>query len=182
MLLKGAVVIYLAVKGFVSPPAAYDPVASANETKGLAIFIVALLAGIFFYFGRRWSRKKDAKGWMIVTILLLAALVASDQGFKHFKAKCTCQYFDQQLLIGNEYSPKGLAEAAKHLGGLPCEEMIMQFGSRYRLIWTENSFNACRRYLTLTYLLTFSVAAMGLLSVIQLVECYASKERKRNSR
>jgi hypothetical protein len=177
LLAQGGSMIFIAVKGFVIPSDAYDPVSNTSQAKNFALFIVAVLCGIFFYLGRTWSQKKAAKGWAIATVLFLIALIAADQIFKEFKATCTCHYSDQTILIGNKYSPLGEQDAAKHRGVRPCEDILMDFGSRMNLIWTQDSINTCRRYLTLTYLFTFSMAALCLLSVVQTISCYKSKRR-----
>lgn len=174
LLVQGASVICLAVAGFVNPPEIFDPIADTSETKRLAAFIVAVLAGIFFYLGRKWSRKKDAKGWVAATFILLATLIFSYQAFKSSKAECTCVYNSQTVLIGKDYTPQAGQYASKR-PPIPCETMLMDFAGRTSVIWTAESINACRQRLMLIYLLTFSAAALCILSVVQIIRCYEDK-------
>lgn len=178
LLVQGASVICFAVGGFVNPPDIFDPVASTDEAKRFAFFIVAVLAGVFFYFAQRWSRKKNAKGWMYVTIILLATLVTSDQIFKRFKAECTCGYNKQIVLIGNLYTPQGDHYSSKH-PGITCDVLLMDFAGRANTIWTADSINACRFRLILAYLFTFSTAALSLLSMLQIIRCYEDRKEAR---
>src|SRR6266850_185045 len=175
VLLQAASFVSLTVKGFVSPPEYFDPVATTSETKILAAFLVALLVGIFFYLGQRWSFRRNGKAWALATILLILALVASDQVFREFKVGCTCRYDNQTVLIGMEYTDLGSHDSAKHKGELPCEEILMNFAGKANLVWTAGSINSCRRKLTLAYLATFSVAALSMLSALQIVKCYKAR-------
>jgi multisubunit Na+/H+ antiporter MnhG subunit len=176
LLIQGAAFVSLAVTGFVSPPDYFDPVATTSETKRLAAFIVALLVGIFFYLGQRWSARGNAKGWALARTLLALMLVASNEAFREFKAHCTCRYDDQTVLIGIEYTDLGKHDFSQRQGGLPCEEILMNFAGKANLIWTAGSMNACRRKLTLTFLGTFSVAALSMLSTLQIVKCYKARK------
>lgn len=166
----------MAVKGFVSPPDYFDPVASTSETKRLAAFIAALLISVFFYFGQRWSLRSNAKGWAIATILFALALIVSNQIFRDFKSHCTCTYDAQTVLIGTEYTQVGMNNFAKHKGNLSCEDILMNVAGRADRIWTVGSINACRRNLMLLYLTTFSLAALSLLSALQIVKCQKARK------
>jgi hypothetical protein len=177
LLAQAAAGIVLTIKGFVSPPVYFDPIADTAEIKNLAVFIVIILVGIFIYLGQIWSSKKYAKVWAIVTPLLLVVLVASTLKFSQFKATCTCSYGDQILLIGKRYTPEGERDALKYLGTIPCNEILMNFAGRANRIWTEESINSCKHNLELAYLLTFSMAALSILSVLQIIKCLETKKQ-----
>jgi hypothetical protein len=171
LLVQAASLVSLTIRGFVNPPDYFDPVATASETKRFAAFIVALLIGVFFYFGHKWSLKKNARGWAFVTVVLALLLIGSDQIFREFKTDCTCRYDEQTILIGTEYTELGKSEYADDREAMPCEEIVMNFTGRVDFIWTPTSINSCRRKLTLSYLMTFSLAALSLLSALQIVKC-----------
>jgi len=178
LLVQAASFICLTVKGFISPPSYFDPVATAAETKRLAAFIVALIVSVFFYLSQRWSSRKHTKGWALITILMAFSLIASDQVFREFKSRCTCRYDEQTVLKGTEYTELGSQSVAKHRAVLPCEDILMNAAGQVNRIWTMESINSCRRNLTLAYLATFSLASLSLLSALQIVKCQKDSSHK----
>jgi hypothetical protein len=172
LLAQGAAFISLTIAGFVSPPSYFDPISSSLETRRLAVFISSLIVAIFFYLGHQFSLKKNARAWVVVTVLLALMLIASFQLFAEAKPQCICRVVGENVGIGTDYTDLGKRDAQKHPGGLPCDESLMNFGGRVERIWTAESIESCRRKLRLLYLTTYSTAALSMLSALQIVRCY----------
>ncbi len=172
LLIQAAAFVSLTIKGFVSTPTYFDPIASGSETTRLAGFIVALIVAIFFYLGHRWSFKKNAKGWVVATIVLAVLLVVAAQFFSESKARCSCRYGGEIVAIGTEYTDLGKQDSMKYPEGLPCEDSLMNFGGKAARIWSTQSISSCQRKLTLGYLATYITAALSMLSALQILRCY----------
>src|SRR5258706_13416993 len=115
--LQAASGICITVAGFVKPPAYFDPVASVSETKNLAVFVVAILILIFFYFAFRWSLRKHAKVWAIATVILLLLMIASDLLFRDLRANCICTYDGKPVLTGRQLTTIGEKDVEKKPAG-----------------------------------------------------------------
>ena len=176
LLAQAATFISLTVTGLISPPSYFGPASEASETKQLAAFITTLLVAIFFYLGHRLSVKRYAGIWVVITVVLAVTLVASVELFSQSKSHCVCQFLGEQVGIGTEYTDLGKNEALKNPGGLPCNEMLMNFQGKPERIWTGDSIDSCRSKLKLWFLTTYIAAVLSMLSGLQILRCVKAKK------
>lgn len=175
--MQAASAVSITIAGFVKPPTYFDPVATVSQTRRFAVFAVAILILVFFYFAYRWSLRKHGKAWAIITVLLLVAMAASELVFREIRASCICQYDGKPVLTGTQFTTLGKNDLEKKPGGIaPCEDLLMDFQGKTNLIWTTQSINTCRRSMLIAYWFTFSIAGLTVLSALQITRALRQKD------
>jgi hypothetical protein len=167
---QGAVFIATALTSVIKPLSIFNPVSGVTKVRGLAIFVVTILTGLFFYLNSKWGRKKDAKRWAIITLVSLVLSIVSFLAFQHLGDTRTCRHDEEIYIIGTELTPQG-ARYSSTMPGISCQQLLMDFTGKAEDIWTESSISQSRLLLSLSYLVCFSLASVCLLSLLQVIKC-----------
>jgi hypothetical protein len=85
-----------------------------------------------------------------------------------------CDYYGQILTIGTVYTQQGNANAIEN-PNISCETLLDNFIGKADEIWTIDSINFTKHLLTATYLLSFILLSLCILSAVQLTYCYTRK-------
>jgi hypothetical protein len=156
------------VGSFVLPP----PIGISPEDEKiwqrLGKFVVTILIGLMFIAARRWDKTRHFRGWAITAGPLLVLAVVSFLGYQGLLSSCTCTYGAERVVIGNLYTPQGLAYAQRNRG-ISCHDLLDDFAGKADDIWTEESINRSRMILAETYLSCLPLFAICLMAILQAV-------------
>lgn len=157
------------IGGILIPPSVLEPVISTGRAKGLAIFIVTVVVGLFLLISRRSKGQKAISRWLIATGFFLAFSIASFFIFLKVYADQTCMYAGHKVPIGTVYTAKGSSYVSENPHVNNCETLINDFVGKTNEIWTDESINNWRLILFALYLLTFVLMSLVVLSLIHLL-------------
>jgi hypothetical protein len=176
LLAQGGIFIVTALEAFIKPLSIFNPVAGMTKVRALSVFIVTVLAGLFFYLNSRWGRKKDSTRWAIITLVSLVLCITCFFAFQHFGDTRICQYDKTVYVIGTELTPQGAHHAVLN-PGISCKQFLMDFTGNVEDIWTDSSINQSRLLLSLSYIICFSLGSICVLSLLQIIKCVSSDQR-----
>jgi hypothetical protein len=177
ILAQGSVFIATVVTGFIKPLAIFNPVAGVTKVRALSVFVVAILTGLFFYLNSVWWRKKDTKKWAVITLVCLFLCVAGFLAFQNCTDTRTCEYSGDIYVIGTQLTAQAERHAALY-PGISCKQLLMDFAGRVEDVWTDASINQSRLLLSFWYLVSFSLASICLLSLLQVIKCLTMSRRR----
>jgi hypothetical protein len=165
--------------GFVLPP----PVGvTANDEKiwlRLGQFIIAILLGLVFLAGRRWSQSRHSLRWGGAALLFLTLAVAAFFRYQQLTLAWTGNYSGDRVVIGSVFTLQGLSYTAQN-PRISSDDLIFDFAGQTENIWTRESINRRRLLLAATYVSCLPLFTICLIAVVQAVQC-GSRMAKRNA-
>lgn len=170
LLLQFATVISTTVSGIITPPDSVERLNMTGQVKAFAVLIIAVVVGVFFFFASKWRFKKNARSWLITTIIFLALTIGSFFYYQSLKISRMCFYAGELVAIGNVYTPKGEDYTAKN-SDISCETLLFDFAGKADNIWTAESINSSRLLLMEVYVFAVILLSICIMSVIQLISC-----------
>jgi hypothetical protein len=134
------------------------------------LFLVILWLAVGVYFLHGWRRPKDARLWLVVTLLSWVAVFSFVQLYFHLEKSWMSQYNGHPVIIGSEYTPKGQEHVSKY-PDRSVERVIMDFIGDREMIWTRESLNQRRTWLGGLYLLCGMFITTAMTAAVQLIYC-----------
>ena len=117
-----------------------------------------------------WRRQSHLKAWTFCSALLMGACIISFFGYMYCRANWTCNYGNDRVVIGSEYT----AEVLQAEGGQTdkdCFTMLREYPGGPELIWKSESIEKNRILLSLVYVTCIPLFAACVIAVTQAVHC-----------
>lgn len=161
---------------FLAAPPTNGLLGPRQTPSAFAAFLVAVLAGFIIVAGRRWKIKRHARYWEICSGVCLALSIFAFWVYTYSMGRLTSVCDDQRIVIGTQLTP--MAEAAvKHDPGLTTEELILDAGCRFDLVWSRSSVLQNAAYLLAVYILAVVLLTSCLLSLMHALGCRSSSKK-----
>ena len=144
---------------------------TADESSALLKFvpaIVIVVAGLVFLGGQRQHFSKHNVPWFGITIISLVLSASAFLAYRNFIYTRTCEYDNQRISIGSQYTPHAEVYAAQN-PGISCERLLNDFTGHAEEIWTRDSINQSRLRLEITYVIGSTLFSFCFLSLGQAI-------------
>jgi len=173
LLLHAGTSVMATIASFWVPPPPDLP--SDNETMvSFGKFVVVILAGLMILPMMKWSKKKHAGLWGIITAASLILGIIAFFSFQYLVKTSTVKHGDKVLYIGTEVREDVKSFIDKH-PGYGKEELLENAGWNPKMIWTEKSLDRRRLILSMVYVLCIPFFAIAIMAVVQLIYCAGSR-------
>ena len=173
LLLHAGTSVMATIASFWVPPPPDLP--SDNETMvSFGKFVVVILAGLMILPMMKWSKKRHAGFWGIITAASLILGIIAFFSFQYLVKTSTVKHGDKVLYIGTEVREDVKSFIDKH-PGYGKEELLENAGWNPKMIWTEKSLDRRRLILSMVYVLCIPFFAIAIMAVVQLIYCAGSR-------
>jgi hypothetical protein len=177
--MQGAIWVSGIIGSFLLPP----PVGVLKEEHKLwlrlAQFIIAVLVGLLFILKRKWNKKSQVKWWSVISAAALVLSVACFTGYQYLLYSWTCNYNQQSVVIGTDYTPQGAYYVKQNPQGITCDELVADFAGKVEDIWTKRSINRARLILAGTYISCLPLFTVCLIAVLHAIHVGEPRVRRK---
>jgi general stress protein CsbA len=162
-LLQASGVLLGVVGTAVLPPAVLWP--DATPWRRLAQVMTAILIGLMFVATVR-RRGTTSRFWLTVAIVLTVLTLTATLLYGHLSSSWTCRYDDRAVVVGSEFTPRGLAHQQRN-PDIPCTTLIADFAGNLEDVWVKASITWRHSILGGLYIACIGLVTMTLISVVQ---------------
>jgi hypothetical protein len=148
-----------------------DNVQHSSQIKFI-LFIATVIAGFSLVLT---YNLKNKLAWMIISISFFFILIGSYYMYNQNIDKRTMKYYDSTIVIGDELKDPHNFESKKEQLNLDKNELLKTVGGDPTKLWTEQSINKNKDILVVILALNYCLFAIFLVSFINTVTLYTSK-------
>jgi uncharacterized membrane protein YqhA len=170
LLVELAVFIFGIIGTFLVPPPGWTTSTGDATLVRLGQFIIAVLAGLFLLLAAKWKHRKHVSRWAITCVVCLLLSVLAYFGYQKLKDARTCEYAQQEVIIGTDYTTHG-REYLQNNPTATCQSLLEDFVGKADDIWTKDSINASRFILAGTYIGIIPLFTICIMSLVQALYC-----------